>query len=670
MFQESLLGFPHGGRGGWQGFPGPFCCSGSCDRATNPLPTRTESLLLVASCQDAADPGSSTTIENADPTGASKPGRGQGRQGDAMTVQIQWHPAGTVRGVEEHRDPRRGEHLHELLEIREATGVGVGGVVAHQEGVFPQGCTEVVGIHPAFRIVSDACHLEAILFQSLQGFLHRRVLQAGGNQMPGVTAHGQGGSPERQVHRLGAIAGEEYFLREGGSQGMGQALTRFLQGLSRCQGRLVESTRLRLRALHRVEESLPRRGAKGHAVVFVEPQALHVRTMVGSGGFGKWRLLPLPARVLNLRPMRLLDRYLLREFMVPLTYCLTGFLIFWVSFDVFSFLDQFKGKTFGQVLTYYSLLLPELLSTVLPVALLLALLFALTKHSRSHELVAIRASGVSLWRLSMPYFLVGIAFSLLLFSINNWIFPRSAAAASDYLKGLGRAKEEDQRHQGLFLINEKTIRRWQIGYYDAATHEMFKPIVVEWRRSDGVLRQVFADYGVYTNQHWKFSNTVHFSYQNLEDVPPAVRELWLEEPEVNDPPEVFDHEIRFRSHDRRQLGRSLVLTLPEIFEYLEFRPHPEKADRAIIFTQLHGRLAAPWTCLVVVFIALPFGVQLGRTNPAAGVAAGLVLCFGFFVLSKFGMALGSGGRVPPWLGAWLPNLVFTALGIFLIRRHR
>src|SRR5262245_21316873 len=99
--------------------------------------------------------------------------------------------------------------------------------------------------------------------------------------------------------------------------------------------------------------------------------------------------------------MRLLDRYLLRELLAPLGYCLGGFVLFWVSFDLLSEISEFQeaNVTAAEIAWYYILRVPELLVTVMPIALLLALLYALTNHARHNELTAMRAAGISLERL-------------------------------------------------------------------------------------------------------------------------------------------------------------------------------------------------------------------------------------------------------------------------------
>jgi lipopolysaccharide export system permease protein len=72
----------------------------------------------------------------------------------------------------------------------------------------------------------------------------------------------------------------------------------------------------------------------------------------------------------------------------------------------------------------------------------------------------------------------------------------------------------------------------------------------------------------------------------------------------------------------------------------------------------------------VVLIALPFGARSGRHNVFAGVAASVFICFGFFIMQRIGLGMGVGGLLPPFVAAWLPNLVFGLAGLVLIWRVR
>src|SRR5580700_12263042 len=118
--------------------------------------------------------------------------------------------------------------------------------------------------------------------------------------------------------------------------------------------------------------------------------------------------------------MRLLDRYLLRELLIPLGYCLAGLLIFYLAFDLIGSLNSYQEHKlqFADIVELYVVKIPEILVFILPIVLLLALLYALTNHARHHEITAIRAAGVSLWRICLPYLAVGLALSALLLVLN------------------------------------------------------------------------------------------------------------------------------------------------------------------------------------------------------------------------------------------------------------
>lgn len=372
--------------------------------------------------------------------------------------------------------------------------------------------------------------------------------------------------------------------------------------------------------------------------------------------------------------MRLLDRYLLRELFVPLAYCFSGFLVFWTAFDLFSRLDDFRfyQLTAPDVAAYYVISLPGLLYTVMPIALLLALLHSLTHHSRHNEIVAIRAAGVSLWRITVPYLAVGALGSVALFLLNDVWFHDSNEQADRLLhrRQLEAAADPAKEWQvNLNVRNDRDDRIWTIGGYHPQAGVMTN-IFIEWKLPGGARKEIHADRACWTNGNWLFLDVSHLTFLSPNDVPPSYATNSMVIPELTETPQVFNREIKFGRLDRRKVGKKPVLSLPEIRRYVALHPELTGDDRAVILTQWHGRLAQPWTCLVVVLIAIPFAVVSGRRNVYVGVASSVFICFAFFVLSQFGFALGTSGRMPPWLAAWLPNLLFGAGGLALMFKAR
>jgi lipopolysaccharide export system permease protein len=376
--------------------------------------------------------------------------------------------------------------------------------------------------------------------------------------------------------------------------------------------------------------------------------------------------------------MRLLDRYLLRELLSPLGYCLGGFVIFWISFDLFNELSDLQENKlrFGDIVEYYAVKAPEFLVEVLPIALLLALLYTLTNLSRHHELTAIRSAGVSLWRLSLPYFGVGLVATAALFLMNEFWVPDSADRAEQIMtRRLTVQQRTAEKHlvRDLGLSNARDRRTWYAGVYNLQSAEMWN-VQINLTLADGGRRRLLAERAVRTNGVWTLFKVREFLERpgvNAQPVP-GLQAAALEMPELTETPEEIESELKISQRLARSIRKARDADLPisEILDYLRFHPNPLEKDRPWLYTKLHGRLAAPWTCMVVVLIAIPFGAAAGRRNIFVGVASSIFICFGFFVVLQLGLALGAGGKLPAWLGAWLPNLVFGTVGLWLTARAR
>jgi len=374
--------------------------------------------------------------------------------------------------------------------------------------------------------------------------------------------------------------------------------------------------------------------------------------------------------------MRLLDRYLLRELLLPFGYCLGGFLIFWVSSDAFNNMGSFQENklTAPEILEYYVVKSPDFLSIVIPVAFLLALLYALTQHARHNEITAMRAAGLSLWRIAASYFVVGTIASIALLAINEFWAPDSEARADFILKrhSTGGAKKFDQSVvQGLGLYNAGENRHWVNGVYNFTTGEMLSPLVV-WTKASGTKVLIAASRATRTNNAWVF-----FEVQQFELWPvagsgfvPTLQTNQIAYPEFSETAEQIRSEIRITRHLTLKNRHRADVPIADILDYLRLHPNASPRDSNWLYTRLHSRLAEPWKCLVVVLIALPFGAASGRRNIFVGVASSILICFAYFVLLQISLAAGSAGRLPPWLAGWLPNIVFSLIGIGLTARVR
>src|SRR5947209_8065523 len=128
--------------------------------------------------------------------------------------------------------------------------------------------------------------------------------------------------------------------------------------------------------------------------------------------------------------MKLLDRYVIRNFLQAYVYCIIGFISIWLIFDISdsisTFLDQ--HASLGRVLEYYGTQVPQILVILLPVSLLLALLFVLGRMSRANEIVSMLTAGTSLTRVLAPLFAIGFLTTAASFALNYSLAPHAEMA--------------------------------------------------------------------------------------------------------------------------------------------------------------------------------------------------------------------------------------------------
>ena len=381
---------------------------------------------------------------------------------------------------------------------------------------------------------------------------------------------------------------------------------------------------------------------------------------------------------LRLGTMRLLDRYFLRELVFPFCMCVCAFLLFWTAFNLFGDLENLQKHhlLLKDVVEYYVVMSPEFLVVVLPVALLLALLLTLTNHARYNEITAARAAGVSLWRLCLPYFIVGFIASGVLFVLNEFFVPDSAEWAESILNKHTKDPVSNAVRKRTYHVdfsNPREGRSWEIGYFNQKTEELSGGVIVAWKLEDGSAHWLSAERAVFTNDSWTFYSLTVFTNVPDPNAMPALMPKIDQKtyPSFHETPEQMKSEIRIGA--RLNIVNSWQADIP-IVEIVSYLNHHEtelsRTDKNRLYTKLQGRLASPWSCLVVVLIAVPFGAASGRKNIFVGVATSISICFIYFILLQLGLLLGVGGRLSPWIAAWFPNIAFGLTGLWLTMRVR
>jgi lipopolysaccharide export system permease protein len=356
--------------------------------------------------------------------------------------------------------------------------------------------------------------------------------------------------------------------------------------------------------------------------------------------------------------VRLLDRYVLRNFLQVYLYCIAGFISIWLIFDISDNISTFIDERIGLLLAvrYYATQVPQVFIILLPVSLLLALLFTLGRMSRANEVVSMLTAGISLPRVLVPLIGMGLLTVAASMALNYSLAPHAELARKALLSE-ARARPSPMI-EGQIFRNRTDDRTWFVQNFRHGSNSFNNVQVLQQDANDNIVTNYLATRAFYRPEAkgWELENArvVHYDHTgNIidEQIYPLLRvEHWSETP--------------FRLGSANE--RAEFLSLPELREYLHFNADFPDALLAPFRTHFQYRLALPWTCLVVVCIAAPLGIGYSRRGVLSSVAAAVILVFSMNFLTHLFLALGEGDRISAWTAAWTPNLVFAAIGLYLL----
>lgn len=360
--------------------------------------------------------------------------------------------------------------------------------------------------------------------------------------------------------------------------------------------------------------------------------------------------------------MKLLDRYVLRNFFEPFVICFLGFIAIWLVFDLSDNGPDFiEGRaSFKQIANFYATQLPQTIVISLPVGLLLALLFSLSRMSRSNEIISMLTAGRSVMRMLAPLIVVGVLASGVCLALNYRWAPHAEATKKAALEQITKGRKDRNAIEGHLFVDRQNDRIWYVrklnrskGSLDGVHITQRNPegaIVKKWYASRAEFEAPTATWVLRKGRTVEFNETGDIIANDV--FPGGSRRItgWTETP------------WRIASSQLEPQN----LSIPELEDYLDQNSDVPSAQLAPFRTYLEHRWALPWACLVVVFIAAPLGIVYSRRGVLAGVASSIFIFFGMLFLTNFLLALGKGGRIPASVAGWAPNAAFAVVGLILL----
>jgi lipopolysaccharide export system permease protein len=350
--------------------------------------------------------------------------------------------------------------------------------------------------------------------------------------------------------------------------------------------------------------------------------------------------------------VRILDRYLLREFIL---YSLLGvgtFVALFIVVDLFEKLDIFVDNhaPLLTVIRFYTYNLPSILTQVIPVAVLLGTLLGLSTLRKNNEITAMQGAGQSPWRLARPLLLAAIVISTAQYAMNELVGPQAhlhqRRIMAEEIKGQSDPDRENRTEVRLLGAGR---RFWIARFYEGRAQTL-REVSVQFLDQPALRRRIDAAAARWRDGGWRFESGYYRVFHDSTDTVLPFQAYGTTE--LGERPDDFRTTMRDPFYMSMQ---NLLIFARRLRESGgEVRKH---------MTNFHIRASFPLADLVMVLLGAALSLRVVRGgNLAIGFGISVSVGFAYFALIRVGQALGYNGDLPPMLAAWLGNLVFGILG--------
>jgi lipopolysaccharide export system permease protein len=353
--------------------------------------------------------------------------------------------------------------------------------------------------------------------------------------------------------------------------------------------------------------------------------------------------------------MKKLHQYLLKKFIVNLFVAVSGWIIIFILINMIEKLSTFidHDATIQQFFLYYLLFIPHIISLTLPIAMLLAVLFAVSGMAQNNELVAQFSSGISLYKILSSLFVAAFIISILAGFFNEYIVPVSNQKRLDMMR---YDIENNPRNRGKFrnniYVQDTETRKMYIKYFNGKKNEGTE-VSLQTFSGSIMVERIDAKKMTWQDSSWVLHNASKRIFIDDQE-----KIFQLADTNITDSRIKPQNLIRIQKKPEEMSYAELNIFIGEL---TDIGANPRKW-----LVERHLKIALPFANFIVILIGAPFASRKRRGGSGLSFGLSLLISFSFFIIIRFGQVLGHQGTLEPLLAAWLGNLIFLSLGLYTL----
>ena len=356
---------------------------------------------------------------------------------------------------------------------------------------------------------------------------------------------------------------------------------------------------------------------------------------------------------------RILDRYILGKFLRTYIFGLLMMTIILVVFDYVEKVDDFtelKAPWGAIIFDYYLNFIPHFINQFSALFTFISVIFFTSKMAMQTEIVAILSGGVSFRRLMWPYMIGATLIATLSLSLSLWVIPEgqkdSVAFQSKYFKKNQIITYADHVYRQL----EPGIFAYVRGYSPNLERVPF--FAIERYEGSMMVETLNAASATFDEESGRWTAPRYVIYTRTEDGSMGYKQY-------RNLDTLVDLDVRELVDPK---GLVKTLTYEELNDFLAQQQRKGSDNLYMIEVERHTRFSYPFSTFILTIIGVALASRKVRGGMGMHIGLGITLCFGYIMLGRVFEQIALSGSLPPWLGVWLPNMIFAVIAIVVYRQ--
>jgi len=356
--------------------------------------------------------------------------------------------------------------------------------------------------------------------------------------------------------------------------------------------------------------------------------------------------------------MKLIDWYIFKKFIGTFFYAISLLIIIVIIFDISENIEDFlkNNAPVGEIIVdYYINFIPYFINLFVYLFTFISVIFFTSKMAGNSEIIAILSSGISFMRMLRPYLFASLLLGILSFYLGNFLIPQTnqirRVFKDKYMEDLSKDKDRNihlQIEKGIFVFVENYNNKQQTGY--RFTIERFNGEEMEYKL---IADRIEYDTSRNVNNAWKIIN---YSERFIDGINEHIKKGKIKDTTLNLlPTDLYKIKEDF-----------------EVMNFWELRDHISKerlkGSVGVVNyeVEMQKRLASPAAILILTFIGAALSSRKVRGGIGMHLGMGIAITFSYILFMQFSTVFATYGNLSPILAAWIPNIIYTILGIYLI----